>query len=168
MTRFLVRSVGGLFAVLACPFMCRDVPAQTSSWVKTGVTGRLIYVPDAQGDRIPDFSMVGYGAGKRDIPDDIPVVIDIDPIAGDNTQHIQNAINFAATRPLQASGFRGVVELGPGKFDVNGQLSMTTSGVVLRGAGGGDSLATNTHIVCTSGCVFNKVTRAARPRKSCR
>ena len=75
--------------------------------------------------------MVGYGAGKRDIPGDIPVVIHIDPIAGDNTQHIQNAINFAATRPLQANGFRGVVELGPGKFDVNGQLSMTASGVVL-------------------------------------
>jgi hypothetical protein len=121
--------------------------AQESKWVKTGVTGRLIYVPDAQGDRIPDFSMAGYGEGKRAIPADIPVVIHIDPIPGDNTQHIQNAINFAASRPLQANGFRGVVELGPGKFDVSARLNITTSGVVLRGAGGGDSLATNTHIV---------------------
>src|SRR5688572_3549589 len=121
-------------AWLACAIVTSPALAQNSAWVKTGSTGRLIYVPDAQGDRIPDFSMVGYGAGKRDIPGDIPVVIHIDPIAGDNTQHIQNAINFAATRPLQANGFRGVVELGPGKFDVNGQLSMTASGVVLRGA----------------------------------
>jgi hypothetical protein len=147
MARFLWRHFGGFFAALACAFMCCNAPAQTSNWVKTGVTGRLIYVPDAEGDRIPDFSMVGYGAGKRDIPSDIPVVIHIDPIAGDNTQHIQNAINFAATRPLQTNGFRGAVELGPGKFDVNGQLSITASGVVLRGAGGGDSLTTNTHIV---------------------
>jgi hypothetical protein len=147
MARFLLRCVGGLFAALVCTFTCNDASAQSSNWVKTGVTGRLIYVPDAEGDRIPDFSMVGYGAGKRDIPGDIPVVIHIDPIAGDNTQHIQNAINLAATRPLQANGFRGVVELGPGKFDVNGQLSITASGVVLRGAGGGDSLASNTHIV---------------------
>ena len=115
--------------------------------MKTGVTGRLIYVPDAQGDRVMDFSMAGYGGGKQAIPSDVPVVIHIDPIVGDNTQHIQNAINFAASRPLQANGYRGVVELGPGKFDVSGHLNITTSGVVLRGAGGGDSLATNTHIV---------------------
>jgi hypothetical protein len=135
------------FSLLASTCLTFQAPAQTSNWVKTGVTGRLIYVPDAEGDRIPDFSMVGYGAGKQDIPSDIPVVIHIDPISGDNTQNIQNAINFAATRPLQANGFRGAVELGPGKFDVNGQLSIVTSGIVLRGAGGGDSLATNTHIV---------------------
>ena len=34
--------------------------AAESQWVKTGITGRLIYVPDAQGDRILDFSNVGY------------------------------------------------------------------------------------------------------------
>jgi hypothetical protein len=121
--------------------------AQESKWVKTGSTGRLIYVPDAQGDRIPDFSMVGYGAGKQVIPDTVPAIIHIDPIAGDNTQLIQNAINFAQTQPLQANGFRGAVELGPGKFSVNGHLSITSSGVILRGSGGGDDLATNTHIV---------------------
>ncbi len=121
--------------------------AQESRWVKTGVTGRLVYVPDAEGDRIADFSMVGYGAGKKAIPSDVPVVIHIDPLAGDNTQHIQDAINFASSLPTQANGFRGAVELGPGKFNVDGHVSITASGVVLRGAGAGDSLATNTHIV---------------------
>ena len=147
MARLLGRIAGGVFVALACAFLPAEMWAQTTSWVKTGVTGRLIYVPDAEGDRIPDFSMVGYGAGKQEIPTNIPVVIHIDPLAGDNRQHIQNAINFAASQPLQANGFRGVVELGPGKFDVNGQLSMTASGVVLRGAGSGDSLTANTHIV---------------------
>jgi hypothetical protein len=53
----------------ACATACIAVAfprlsAQESKWVKTSVTGRLIYVPDAEGDRVPDFSMVGYGAGK--------------------------------------------------------------------------------------------------------
>jgi hypothetical protein len=146
----LHRFAWGLFGcacAAACVAAAPRLSAQESKWVKTGVTGRLVYVPDAQGDRIPDFSMVGYGAGKRAIPDNVPAVIRIDPIAGDNTQHIQNAINAASAMPLQANGFRGAVELGPGQFNVNGRLSITTSGVVLRGSGNGDSLATNTHIV---------------------
>jgi hypothetical protein len=37
-----------------------------SQWVRTGVTGRLIYVPDAEGDRVLDFSDVGYkGRGTK-------------------------------------------------------------------------------------------------------
>lgn len=140
----LYRPLWALSWLLACS---GPIFAAESAWVKTGVTGRLIYVPDADGDRVPDFSMVGYGAGRRPVPDDVPVVIHVDPLAGDNTQHIQDAINFASSQPLQANGFRGAVELGPGKFDVNGQLSITASGVVIRGSGGGDSRATNAHIV---------------------
>jgi hypothetical protein len=147
MLRFFWRRICGIVVAIACAFFSSQAPAQNSSWVKTGVTGRLIYVPDAEGDRIPDFSMVGYGEGKRPVPGNLPVLTRISPIAGDNTQHIQNAINFAASQPLQANGFRGVVELGPGKYDVNGKINITTSGIVLRGAGGGDSVATNTHIV---------------------
>lgn len=121
--------------------------AQQSKWVTTGVSGRLIYVPEADGDRVQDFSMVGYGAGKKPLPTGLPVVIHVDPLAGDNTQNIQNAINFAASLPLQANGFRGVVELGPGKFSVDGHINITSSAIVLRGAGGGDNLATSTQIV---------------------
>ena len=80
--RFQVRDVQGGICRRRCQGMARrrtgaislaGPVAQESKWVKTGVTGRLIYVPDAQGDRIPDFSMVGYGAGKKAIPDNIPV-----------------------------------------------------------------------------------------------
>jgi hypothetical protein len=147
MTRFMRRRVGGLFAGLACAFLSLQALAQSSSWVKTGSTGRLIYVPDVEGDRIPDFSMVGYGEGKRAIPESLPLLIRIGPVAGDNAQNIQNAINFAASQPLQSNGFRGVVLLAPGKYDVNGHINITTSGIVLRGSGAGDSLTTNTHIV---------------------
>lgn len=145
--RLLRRNPGGLAVALACLLLPAVAVAQTSKWVTTSVTGRLIYVPDPQGDRIQNFSMVGYGAGKRAIPNNIPVVVHIDPIAGDNTAHIQNAINAAAAMPLQANGYRGAVELGPGIFNVDGHLSITTSGIVLRGVGGGDNSATNTHII---------------------
>ena len=46
--------------------------AAESAWVKTGATGRLIYVPDAEGDRILDFSNVGYrGKGVELIPEGV-------------------------------------------------------------------------------------------------
>jgi hypothetical protein len=134
-------------ALIAACLSAGSLWAAESKWVYTGATGRLIYAPDAEGDRVLDFSMVGYGAGKREIPSNIPVAIHIDPIAGDNRQHIQNAINTVGNLPIQANGYRGVVELGPGKWDVIGQLTINKSGIILRGAGGGDSLAANTHIV---------------------
>ena len=50
-----------LFAVLKAEAFSAE-----SQWVKTGTTGRLIYVPDASGDRITDFSNVGYkGRGSQ-------------------------------------------------------------------------------------------------------
>jgi len=120
-----------------------------SEWVAPGPDGKLEYkVRDSVnvGDRLPDFSMVGYGAGLRDIPD-VPTVITLNPIAGDNTQHIQNAINQLAAMPILANGFRGAIELGPGQFNVNGTININASGIVLRGAGSGGNLATSTRIV---------------------
>jgi len=34
-----------------------------SDLVRVGESGRLIYKPDARGDRIPDFAMAGYHNG---------------------------------------------------------------------------------------------------------
>ena len=49
--RNLRRTLGGIVAaVLTLTFVAAGV-AQTSKWVATGVTGRLIYVPDAEGRR---------------------------------------------------------------------------------------------------------------------
>src|SRR5262245_32443731 len=78
MCRSLWRFTGLLVTVFACTTLLHRANAQQTRWVTTGITGRLIYAPDVDGDRIPDFSMVGYGAGKRAIPENIPVVIHID------------------------------------------------------------------------------------------
>src|SRR5436305_825461 len=34
-----------------------------SRLVAPGINGRLVYTPDARGNRIPDFSLVGYQGG---------------------------------------------------------------------------------------------------------
>jgi hypothetical protein len=106
-----------------------------SKWVRTGSTGRLIYVPDAEGDRILDFSNVGYkGRGVELLPNDVPTAVTVLPIVGDDTVNIQTAINAVAALPLQPNGYRGAVLIESGHYDINTQLNINTSGVVIRGA----------------------------------
>lgn len=117
-----------------CPVT--PIVAAESQWVRTGVTGRLFYVPDAEGDRILDFTNVGYrGHGSELLPNDIPTTITIAPVAGDDTATIQSAINQLAAMPLQANGYRGAVLLQAGHYDINTQLNINASGIVLRGVG---------------------------------
>lgn len=108
--------------------------AVESEWVQRGETGRLIYMPDSQGDRVPDFSDVGYQGGKSSIPT-VAAVMTLQPIAGDNTTHIQNAINQVSAMPLGPDGFRGAILLEAGDYDIAGNLSINASGVVIRGVG---------------------------------
>ena len=120
-----------MLAALAAP----AASGATSTWIWRGSDGSLDYRTQADGDRIPDFSMVGYGAGWTDLPATPPVVVTVTATTGDNTSRIQAAINSVASLPLQANGFRGTVQLAPGDYEIAGQLTITASGVVLRGAG---------------------------------
>lgn len=96
--------------------------------------GTLKYVPDLQGNRIPDFSYAGYNAGNSEIPN-VAVKITVVSKPEDATQRIQSAINYVSKLPKDKNGFRGAVLLGKGTFEVLGQLKIQTSGVVLRGSG---------------------------------
>jgi autotransporter-associated beta strand protein len=111
------------------------VEAATSSWVWRGGDGRLAYRAQADGDRIADFSMVGYGAGWVDLPTTPPVVVTVTATAGDATSRVQTAINTVAALPIQANGYRGTVQLAPGDYEIAGQLKIAASGIVLRGSG---------------------------------
>jgi hypothetical protein len=94
---------------------------------------------DAQGRFLHDFSYAGYRNGEVGIPNVIPgqtynVVqqFGADPSGKlDSTAAIQAAINTAAN----AGG--GVVFIPAGYYRINGELSITRSGVVIRGAGPG-------------------------------
>ncbi|QNA45681.1 DUF6298 domain-containing protein [Lacibacter sediminis] len=96
--------------------------------------GKLMYTADAQGNRIPDFSYCGYKASEQPIPNiDVKVVVPVK--AGDATLRIQSALDYVASLPADANGFRGAVLLQKGTYEVFGQLRITASGVVLRGSG---------------------------------
>ncbi|WP_114782518.1 DUF6298 domain-containing protein [Botryobacter ruber] len=99
--------------------------------------GKLVYVPDAQGNRVPDFSYSGYMAGEQPIPD-APVKVVVPLTKGDATLRIQAALDYVGSLPADASGIRGAVQLEKGTYEVNGNLFINTSGVVLRGSGMGE------------------------------
>jgi hypothetical protein len=114
----------------------------TSSLVFPGADGHLTYVPDAQGNVIPDFSNVGYESGIAALPGtngtpDVPVKVIVQPLAKgvDAGATIQAAIDRVSKLPLDANGFRGAVLLKSGLYPIKGQIRITTSGVVLRGEG---------------------------------
>jgi len=123
-----VALVGLLASAAAAP------AAPVSDWAYLGSTGRLVYEPDAQGDRIPDFSAVGYQAGRVPIPD-VPVAATVSPDSNSSNDRarIQSAIDQVAAMPVGPGGFRGAVLLERGDYEIWGQLEIHTSGIVLRG-----------------------------------
>jgi len=112
--------------------------APTTSRVYPGTDNKLVYVPDEQGNTVIDSSHAGYSGGGVAIPT-IPVRETIWPVAGDNTENIQAAINKVAARPMDAGGFRGAVLLKGGYYRMATPAKIDTSGVVLRGEGMGDT-----------------------------
>jgi hypothetical protein len=121
--------------------------AQPSQWVYYDSNRKLLYKSlDAEGDKIMDFSTAGYKQGAVPIPT-AQVEEIVHPSGGDDTAGIQAAIDTVSAMPLNSStGLRGAVLLEPGSYSVSSSLTITTSGVVLRGSGSGDSPRTNTVI----------------------
>jgi hypothetical protein len=105
-----------------------------SQLVYPGDDGTLIYVPDAQGNRIPDFSNVGYMGGSVD-PPNVPVRATVEPASGDAGARIQAAIDRVSSLPLDENGFRGTVLLKQGEYRIGDHIEIRASGVVLRGEG---------------------------------
>jgi len=117
-------------------FLATLVVAADQVPVSAGRDGRLVYIADASGNRIPDFSVCGYQGGDRTIPD-VPIKVVVDPAAGNNTARIQAALDYVSAMPPDQDGFRGAVLLRKGKFEIQGRLKINASGVVLRGSGSG-------------------------------
>lgn len=120
------------------------LPAQTNL-VKIDSSGKLSYYPDSNGFIIPDFSHAGYRGGGVSLPN-LPVVKEISPISGDNTSHIQSAIDEVGKITPDTNGFRGTLLLKAGKYDVYGTININYDGVVVRGEGNGTSAGNSTII----------------------
>lgn len=102
--------------------------------VHRGENGKLEYLSDSLGNRIPDFSFCGYRASEAAIPL-VPVKVIVEPMAGDATASIQKAIDFVASLGLDENGFRGAILLKKGVYRVSGRFLINTSGIVIRGEG---------------------------------
>ncbi|MCF3111825.1 hypothetical protein LL912_23760 [Niabella sp. CC-SYL272] len=104
-----------------------------SRWIHLDTRGQLEYATTSKGDRIMDFSYAGYKGGGVKLPE-VKEVIRVYSIAGDNTPHIQKAIDSVAKLPLE-NGFKGAVVLAPGDFPCAQTIIIPNSGIVLRGSG---------------------------------
>ena len=105
-----------------------------SKFVKTDENHNMVYIPDERGNVIPDFSKVGFASGEKEIPF-VQVAATIEPVAGDNLEIIQQAINRIAERTPDQNGFRGTLLLKKGTYNVNGTIFIRQSGIVIRGEG---------------------------------
>src|SRR5687768_14032673 len=71
-----------------------------SAWVyPSSGGGQLVYQPTAVGDRVIDFSNVGYKDGRGAIPD-VPAKAVVKPGKGDDFDRIQRAIDQVSAMPL--------------------------------------------------------------------
>lgn len=130
--------------------VCLGMFGQTAL-VNIDGTGKITYAPDSDGFIIPDFSHAGYRGGGVDIPE-VCVVKTISPVAGDNTAHIQAAIDEVGKTEPDVNGIRGAILLTAGRYEVLGTIHVKYGGVVLRGVGNGES-PNNSTIIYAKGDV---------------
>jgi len=130
--------VGLSIALFSCSLTKLSASLPLEAVLTIDAQGHLNYVPDEQGNILPDFSHSGYQRSEQPIPF-IEAKVVIKPIQGDNTRHIQKAIDQLAQMPLQEDGFRGALVLGKGMYPVSGQLVISKNGIVLRGEGQSES-----------------------------
>ena len=95
----------------------------------------VLFVLSLHAQTVPiDFSTAGYTAQNKPIPN-APVRVVVEPQPGDNTARIQRAIDHVASLPPDTNGLRGAVLLLKGRHEILGGLTITNSGVILRGQG---------------------------------
>ncbi len=118
-------------------------PTTNMLFVNTdGSLGYNFYANEGETQKVnvvPDFSMAGYKGGGVALPNLSEVEITLTPVVGDNLTQIQNAINQIQNMPLKSDGFRGVILLKSGLYEVSNSIKITKSGVVLRGEGQGEN-----------------------------
>ncbi len=134
--------------------------APNGAWVYPSATGNLLYQFDERGQRIADFSQCGYRGGTEPLPN-VSVLIPqsrwvyVSPGTGDDTALIQAAIDSVEAMTLDASGWRGVVYLNAGEYQLATTITINASGVVLKGAG--DSSISGTRLRATDARQYNLI-----------
>jgi hypothetical protein len=122
--------------LLVSGLLTENVMAQSkgiSQWASLNSTGKLSYKVMEKGDKIMDFSFAGYMGGGVSFPD-VPVALTVSPVGSDDAIAIQDAID-QVTKMALVNGKRGTVLLKAGTYNCTKSLTISASGVVLRGSG---------------------------------
>lgn len=94
-----------------------------------GKAKKEVYIP-------MDYSACGYHASEKAIPD-VRNAVFVGSDGADCYEKLQRAINYVSAQKPDKNGHRGAVLLGEGTFRISKPLRISTSGVVIRGAGRG-------------------------------
>lgn len=128
--------------------------APNSAWVYPSATGELLYQLDERGQRIADHSQCGYRGGTEPLPNVNALIpqnrwVYVNPDDNtDDTARIQAAIDSVKLFTPDSNGWRGVVYLNAGEYQLATTLRMNSAGgVVLKGAG--DDPLTGTRLRAT-------------------
>src|SRR4030095_479519 len=89
---FLLPFLFSSFFMYAQAQSSKNLIRTKTQWVSVNQDGKLSYKTLEKGDRIMDFSYAGYRGGGVSIPA-VTVQISLSPVAGDNTDAIQQAID---------------------------------------------------------------------------
>lgn len=140
-------TLGCFFSAYLASAVSAWAQAPNSAWVYPSAAGNLLYQLDERGQRIPDFSNCGYRGGLEPLPNVSALIVSsrwvqVYPGAGDDTSVIQSAINAVAALAPDANGWRGVVFLNAGEYQLASTLTISASGVVLKGAGASPTTGT--------------------------
>ena len=135
--RIKIYSIAALvFCINVFQSEAQDIAA-TTSLVYPGVDGKLVYVADSLGNKIPDFSNAGYKGGGVPIPY-VQIKAIVWPVPGDNSERLQKVIDSVSALIPDAYGFRGAVLLKMGEYNLEKPITIKASGIVLRGEGMSD------------------------------
>ena len=119
-----------IVVAISIMFISNFTFAQTSTLVSVGSDGKLVYSSDSKGNRVPDFSNVGYMNSEAPIPT-ATVVKTVYAVSGDNRLNVQNAIDSVAALPLGANGLRGAILFKSGVYNISDTIKIKASGIVL-------------------------------------
>ncbi|MBQ3634790.1 MAG: pectate lyase [Bacteroidales bacterium] len=95
--------------------------------VMAGPAPKRVYIP-------MDYSTAGYMASETDIPD-VGIAVCVPPTGKDDSKEIQKAIDYVSALPADKDGHRGAVLLTDGTYLIDKAITISQSGVVLRGSG---------------------------------
>lgn len=109
---------GSICLIGSCSLCAQE--SWQSQLVTQGTTGALTYQKDNDGFVLPERTLT---------------LSPLEDKEADNTQQIQKAIDEVGKYALTPEGFRGVVLLKAGRYNIDGTLNLTYDGVILRGEG---------------------------------